>query len=151
VLSNQDNVVFSGSKVLNFSIIIPTYNESANIVRLISEIEKNMPGLESTEIIVVDDNSPDGTGNLVENYIKNKALGKNEKTVKRNEVELSETKIKVIHRKEKNGLIPAIMEGVAVSNGKYILIMDADFSHPLEFIPKMIDELRINARFIVVA
>ena len=46
--------------MLNFSIIIPTYNESANIIRLISEIEKNVPGLESTEIIVVDDNSPDG-------------------------------------------------------------------------------------------
>jgi dolichol-phosphate mannosyltransferase len=83
VLSNQNNVVFSGSKVLNFSIIIPTYNESANIIRLISEIEKNVPGLESTEIIVVDDNSPDGTGNIVENYVKSKALGKNEKTLQR--------------------------------------------------------------------
>ncbi|MEP6576286.1 MAG: glycosyltransferase family 2 protein [Nitrososphaerota archaeon] len=151
MLSNQNNVVFSGSKVLNFSIIIPTYNESANIIRLISEIEKNVPGLESTEIIVVDDNSPDGTGNIVENYVKSKSSGKNEKTVKRNGGELNETRIKVIHRKEKNGLIPAIMEGVAESNGKYILIMDADFSHPPEVIPKMLEELRINPRSIVVA
>jgi dolichol-phosphate mannosyltransferase len=64
---------------------------------------------------------------------------------------LNDTRIKVVHRKEKNGLIPAIMEGVAESNGKYILIMDADFSHPPEVIPKMLEELRINPKCIVVA
>ncbi len=148
MLSNRNDVVLSGSKVVNFSIIIPTYNESANIIRLIDEIEKNVPSIERTEIIVVDDNSPDGTGNIVENYIKNKELSKNRKTSKNNP---AETKIRVIHRKEKNGLIPAIVEGVMESNGKNILIMDADFSHPPEVIPKMVAELRNNPRCIVVA
>jgi dolichol-phosphate mannosyltransferase len=55
--------------VVTFSIVIPTYNESENIIRLITEIEKNLPKSDFTEIIIVDDNSPDGTGKLVENYI----------------------------------------------------------------------------------
>ena len=54
---------------MTFSIIIPTYNESENILRLISEIEKNLPTSDFTEIVIVDDNSPDGTGKLVESYI----------------------------------------------------------------------------------
>ena len=151
VLSNRSDMVLSGSKVVNFSIIVPTYNESANIIRLINEIEQFIPRIERTEIIVVDDNSPDGTGNLVENYIKKNERSKNRGISRNNEAEIVETKIRVIHRKEKNGLIPAIMEGVAESNGKHILIMDADFSHPPEVIPKMLEELRINPTSIIVA
>ena len=52
-----------------FSIIIPTYNESENILRLIEAIKGNLLSGIFTEIIVVDDNSPDGTGRIVENYI----------------------------------------------------------------------------------
>ena len=59
----------SNSNIVSFSIIIPTYNESDNILRLISEIEKNLPTSDFTEIVIVDDNSPDGTGKLVEKYI----------------------------------------------------------------------------------
>ena len=69
MFSNRSNAELSNSNVVTFSIIIPTYNESENILRLISEIEKNLPTSEFTEIVIVDDNSPDGTGKLVENYI----------------------------------------------------------------------------------
>jgi dolichol-phosphate mannosyltransferase len=50
------------------SIVIPTYNEAENISRLIEAIEDNLPPGFFTEIIVVDDNSPDGTGKIVETY-----------------------------------------------------------------------------------
>ena len=52
------------------SIIIPTYNEAENIIRILDSIGENLPTNTTTEAIVVDDNSPDGTANLVENYIK---------------------------------------------------------------------------------
>ena len=52
------------------SIIIPTYNESENIIKILDSIGKNLPSNMPTEAIVVDDNSPDGTTGLVEDYIK---------------------------------------------------------------------------------
>ena len=78
MFSNRSNAELSNSNIVTFSIIIPTYNESENILRLISEIEKNLPTSEFTEIVIVDDNSPDGTGKLVENYI-NQQNNKNQK------------------------------------------------------------------------
>ncbi len=81
--SNPSNTALSNSNVVTFSVVIPTYNESENILRLISEIEKNLPTSHFTEIIIVDDNSPDGTGKLVENYInEQKAKDKERKSIK---------------------------------------------------------------------
>ena len=57
-------------KNVDVSIIIPTYNESENILKLIDAIKVNLPEKIIAEIIIVDDNSPDGTGNVVENYIR---------------------------------------------------------------------------------
>jgi len=51
------------------SIIVPTYNESQNIVSILKSIRENLPKGIHTETIVVDDNSPDGTGKIVEDYI----------------------------------------------------------------------------------
>src|SRR5947209_3559336 len=66
------------------------------------------------------------------------------------EMTLSRT-IKVVHRPSKNGLIPAILQGIESSQSEYILVMDADFSHPPKLIPKMIDELRNSNCDIVIA
>lgn len=61
----------SDTKLPTLSIIIPTYNESENILKLIDAIKGNLPSNITSEIIVVDDNSPDETGKIVENYIHN--------------------------------------------------------------------------------
>jgi dolichol-phosphate mannosyltransferase len=53
------------------SIIIPTYNESKNIIKILHSIGEILPKNVSTQTIVVDDNSPDGTGKIVEDYLKN--------------------------------------------------------------------------------
>ena len=53
------------------SIIIPTYNESENIINILHSIREIIPKNISSQTIVVDDNSPDGTGKLVEDYLKN--------------------------------------------------------------------------------
>ena len=54
----------------DLSVIIPTYNEYDNILHLVEDIKEKLPGGISTEIIIVDDNSPDGTGRLIANYIE---------------------------------------------------------------------------------
>ena len=143
---NRNNASLSNSNIVTFSIVIPTYNESENIVRLISEIEKNLPTNDFTEIIVVDDNSPDGTGKLVENYITKERF----KTEEKNSSHTKNHILKIVHRTGKEGLIPAILDGVRQSRGTNVLIMDADFSHPPEVIPKMMNELKRNPNSIII-
>jgi dolichol-phosphate mannosyltransferase len=123
------------------SIVIPTYNEAENIVHLIESIKSNIGNSVQAEIIVVDDNSPDGTGVLMDDYIKNNIFTQNEGILN----------VNVIHRKQKTGLIQAILEGVSNAKGKQVLIMDADFSHPPEIIPKMIETSQKNGDSIIIA
>jgi dolichol-phosphate mannosyltransferase len=90
-------------------IIIPTYNEKENILLIIAEIRKLQP---SYSILVVDDNSPDGTGQLVKN--------------------LQDPQVHLLARAKKDGLGRAYVAGFewGVKNGFEILVeMDADFSH----------------------
>jgi dolichol-phosphate mannosyltransferase len=117
-----------------YSIIIPTYNESQNILRLIRSLEDCLPRNIPAEILVVDDNSPDGTGKIVEKYIKDSA-----------------TLTRVIHRQDKRGLVSAILDGIANSKGQYLIVMDADFSHPPETVPDIVKELNRDPGCIVVA
>ncbi|MFL6441798.1 MAG: glycosyltransferase, partial [Nitrososphaeraceae archaeon] len=142
---NEERPIVSSSKLTGISIIIPTYNESENILQLIEAIKDNLPQGIFTEVVVVDDNSPDGTGTIVEKYIHN--MIRIDKSSQRNEQFL----VKVIHRYGKSGLISAILEGIASSSAEYILVMDADFSHSPQMIPIMVDELLHNPDHIVVA
>ena len=120
------------------SIIIPTYNESQNILKILKSIQDNLPKNTKAQTIVVDDNSPDGTGKLVEEYIQN---------VKK----LANHTIEVIHRKTKDGLSSAILKGVQLATGNTIVVMDSDLSHPASLLPKMIDALKHPKYDIVVA
>jgi len=110
---------------MDLSIVIPTYNEKENILVLLKKIntefkENKIKG----ELIIVDDNSPDGTGKLVED------LKKRQKN------------IKIIHRKGKLGLSSAVLKGFKVSKGNVLGVMDADLSHPAEKIPKMFELIK---------
>ena len=120
------------------SIIVPTYNESQNIVDILKSIHDNIPEGICTETIVVDDNSPDGTGKIVEDYILN---------IKK----IAENTINIIHRKAKNGLSSAILNGIQTAKGDTIVVMDSDFSHPPQIIPKMIDAFKQYQCDLVVA
>jgi len=148
--SNTNNAALSNSNVVTFSIVIPTYNESENILRLITEIENNLPTSHFTEIIIVDDNSPDGTGKLVENYIEEQNAKLEKGRDNSSNSSSKNYRVKVVHRRAKNGLIPAILDGVKQSTGMNVLIMDADFSHPPEVIPKMMRELALNPNSIII-
>lgn len=111
------------------SIILPTYNEKENIEKLVREIfdvTKN-----NIEVIIVDDNSPDGTGLVAENLTK-------------------EYNVKVIHRSRRLGLSPAVIEGFNIAKGDIIGVMDADLSHPPNLIPQMINLLKNDTADVVV-
>lgn len=154
---NQSERLKSYKKETTMSIIIPTYNESENISKLIEAIKDNLPYDIFTEIIVVDDNSPDGTGRIVENYvqdvvrIKNRSIRHDPENNLKSDDNIGNCLIKVIHRPNKRGLISAILQGIESSTGQNILIMDADFSHPPETIPRLIDELLQDPNCIVIA
>jgi len=120
------------------SIIVPTYNESLNIIDMLKSITKSLPEGIFTETIVVDDNSPDGTGKIVDEYISDFK-------------KLTENTISVIHRKTKNGLSSAILNGIQHAKADLIVVMDSDFSHPPQIIPKMIDAFKQYQCDLVVA
>jgi len=111
------------------SIIIPTYNESENIIKILHSIGEILPKNIPTQAIVVDDNSPDGTGKIVEDYLKN---------VKK----IAGYTIEIIHRKAKDGLGSAILKGIQQAKGDTIVVMDSDFSHPPQIIPKLIESIK---------
>ena len=120
------------------SIIIPTYNESRNILRVLKSIGEIVPKDIFAEAIVVDDNSPDGTGRIVEDYLKN---------VKK----IANYTINIIHRTAQKGLGSAILKGIQQASGDTIVVMDSDFSHPPQFIPRMLDALKKYQCDIVIA
>ena len=119
------------------SIVIPTYNESKNIVKILDSLRIALTREMNAEIIVVDDNSPDGTSNTVEEYAKN---SKNH-----------DYSIEVIRRENKRGLSSAIVTGIQRARGDSVVVMDSDLSHPPQTIPKMVEELRSSDCDIVVA
>ncbi|HEU5120566.1 MAG TPA: glycosyltransferase family 2 protein [Candidatus Nitrosocosmicus sp.] len=135
------------------SIIIPTFNESTNIKDLLNQIQAHIPAETNVEIIIVDDNSPDGTGHIVEKYIDEKMYHSNNdiKTGSQSINNLNKNiSIKVIHREEKAGLIAALVNGIGLSRGQNVLIMDADFSHPPEVVNRMIRELKKQPNCIII-
>ncbi len=122
------------------SIILPTYNESQNIRNVIDSIADAIPEGTIAEIIVVDDNSPDGTGGVVSDY----AGGIGSELKKRLQIE-------VINRPDKLGLSSAILSGVRSACGDVVVVMDSDMSHPPQTIPCMLEELSRSKCDIVIA
>jgi dolichol-phosphate mannosyltransferase len=144
------------------SIIIPTYNESQNILNLLNKIRDNLKPGTKVEVVVVDDNSPDETGRLVEEYARGTGtltgmtatIGSNATNYENHSRDEDNNDkdylIKVIHRNSKYGLMSAIWQGIHASSADYVLVMDADFSHPPELIPIMIDEIQKSGHYDVI-
>lgn len=105
-----------------FSLIIPTLREKENLEVLIPKIGEKMKGREY-EIIIVDDNSQDGTTELINEFSKKYPC-------------------RIIVRKNERGLTGAVLCGVTKSKGNDIIVMDADLSHPPETLLKIAEELK---------
>jgi dolichol-phosphate mannosyltransferase len=105
-------------------VIVPTYNESENVTRIVPLILEQDPGL---DVLVVDDNSPDGTGQLAD------ALAE------------ANSRVHVLHRAGKEGLGRAYLAGFRWAlerNYAFIFEMDADFSHDPQHLPEFLAAIR---------
>ncbi|MEM3613736.1 MAG: polyprenol monophosphomannose synthase [Nitrososphaerales archaeon] len=110
------------------SVILPTYNERANLPVIIKQI-RQLPI--EVECVVVDDNSPDGTGELAERLASTDPL------------------IKVVHRPKKLGLASAVLDGLQKASAPYVAVMDADLQHPPNLLPSMVNLLDSGADLVV--
>ncbi|GKT13008.1 MAG: dolichol-phosphate mannosyltransferase [Thiomicrorhabdus sp.] len=110
------------------SIIVPTYQEVENLQPLSEMIQSALAsyveseGL-SYEILIMDDNSQDGSIEKIAELAPNHP-------------------IRLINRRENRGLSPAVIDGFSEAKGDYVVVMDADLSHPATAIPKMIAQLK---------
>lgn len=111
---------------MSLLIIIPTYNEKDNVTELTGRIFDSAPS--DTKLLIVDDNSPDGTGKIA------------------NELASKDRRISVLHREKKEGIGKAYIEGFryALKNydAEYFMGMDADLSHDPSFIPKFLEKIK---------
>jgi len=117
---------------LDVSVVLPTYNEAASLPPLIPEIVRALTaeGLRG-EVIVVDDNSPDGTADIAE--------------------ELARTlPVRVVRRVHERGLATAVIAGFGLSRASVCVVMDADGSHPPEALPQMVRMILADKAEIVV-
>jgi dolichol-phosphate mannosyltransferase len=117
-------------------VILPTYNEAGNLERLVEEVRERMP--ESRRILIVDDNSPDGTGRIADGLAER------------------HDDVTVLHRQRKEGLGPAYIAGFrqALPGGAELVVeMDADFSHDPAYLPQLLRaaedaDLVIGSRYV---
>ncbi len=103
---------------IDISIIVPTYNERDNIQPLVERVHQALSDYRY-EIIIVDDNSPDGTADVAENLS-------------------TEYPLRVIVRKTERGLATAVIAGFNEARGEVIGVIDADLQHPPEHIPALL-------------
>lgn len=107
-----------------YSIILPTYNEKENLPLIIWLITQNIPADVTYEMIIVDDNSPDGTQ---EAAVQLQAI-------------YGSDKIQLRPREGKLGLGTAYIHGMSFATGNFIILMDADLSHHPKYIPVFIEK-----------
>jgi dolichol-phosphate mannosyltransferase len=117
-------------------LILPTYNEMENIEPFVAAVRAKLPA--SARILIVDDNSPDGTGDIAD------------------QLAAVHEEVDVLHRARKEGLGPAYIAGFrrALSEGAgLILEMDSDFSHEPAYLPRLLEaaesaDLVIGSRYV---
>ncbi len=117
-------------------LVLPTYNEAGNIEAFVEAVRSKLP--DSARVLVVDDNSPDGTGEIAD-----RLAAQDERLV-------------VLHRPHKEGLGPAYIAGFKRALGEgagLVLEMDSDFSHDPAYLPRLLEageraDLTIGSRYV---
>lgn len=118
------------------SVVLPTYNEAGHIVDLVTHIGDALAAAGLTyEIVIVDDDSPDGTAELLQRRFRD------------------DSRVRCVRRTEDRGLGSAIGHGIALSRGASVAVLDADFNHDPRLIPGMLKllgraDLVVGSRFV---
>ena len=105
---------------MKVSVVLPTYNEAGNIIPLVEEILKVMPTGIQSEVIIVDDDSPDNTGEIARQAFA------------------SNPAVKILSRTEDRGLANSIRYGIEHAIGDSVVVMDTDFTHNPAEIPRLL-------------
>ncbi len=121
----------AADKPLELCVVIPTFNEADNIARLIERLAETLDGI-AWEAVVVDDESPDGTAEVV------RAIAQ------------SDRRVRILKRLGRRGLSSACLEGMLASAAPAIAVIDADFQHDESLLPDMFAALREEGLDLVV-
>jgi dolichol-phosphate mannosyltransferase len=121
----------SGDESLELAIVIPTFKERDNVVPLLERLAKTLVDV-PYEVIFVDDDSPDGTADLVRS------------------IALRNSRIRVLHRIKRRGLSSACLEGMQATAAPYIAVMDADLQHDETILPAMLSKIQAENLDLVV-
>jgi dolichol-phosphate mannosyltransferase len=105
------------------SIVIPTFNEAANVEELVARLSASLREI-AWEAVFVDDDSPDGTAELIRSIAQRDA------------------RVRCIQRIGRRGLSSACIEGILATSAPYVAIMDADLQHDERILIEMLDRLR---------
>jgi len=114
------------------SIIVPTFNERGNVTEVVQRISRCLLQL-SWEVIFVDDDSPDGTADLVR------------------EIAAQDSRVRCVQRIGRRGLSSACIEGMLGTSAPYLAVIDADLQHDERLLPRMLETLKQGDVDIVVA
>lgn len=108
------------------TIVIPTYNERANVAPMVARLDAALPGVR-WEAIFVDDDSPDGTAQAVRSLSE------------------ADARVRCIRRVNRRGRASACIEGILAGQGRYVAVLDADLQHDEGILPQMLALLREDA------
>jgi dolichol-phosphate mannosyltransferase len=108
---------------LELTVVAPTFNERANVARLVEKLGAALAGVR-WEVIFVDDNSPDGTADLVK------------------QIAQADTRVRCLRRVGRRGLAGAVIEGALASAAPFVAVIDADMQHDETLLPRMLGVLR---------
>ena len=114
------------------TVVLPAFNERANIPIMVERLSRALDGID-WEVIVVDDNSPDGTSAVT------RALGAQDR------------RVRCIRRVGRRGLAGACIEGMLASQAQFVAVMDADLQHDETLLPRMVQKLRAGDTDLVAA
>ncbi len=128
----NDQLIFQKTAPAELTVVLPTYNESENVPLVVELLDKALAGV-VWEVIVVDDNSPDGTSQVTADIAQN------------------DPRVRIIQRIGRRGLSGACIEGMLASSARYVAVMDADLQHDESLLPKMLEALRSQHYDICVA
>ena len=113
------------------SVVIPTFNEAGNVGEIVARLDRTLAGI-AWEAIFVDDNSPDGTAEIVKSLAA------------------TDARVRCLKRLGRRGLAGACVEGMLASSAPYVAVMDADLQHDEGILPRMLTCLTGDSADLVV-
>lgn len=116
---------------LQLSVIVPTFNEAANVSPMIDALHQALDNRVAWEVVFVDDDSPDGTAEIAKAF------------------SLKDQKVRCLHRIGRRGLSSACVEGILASAAPFVAVIDGDLQHDERILPKMLAAATEGADLVV--